>query len=43
MNPAESGNLAGGHYLVEIAEACRKEADACKIVERTYHLDYIFA
>ncbi len=29
MNPAEFGNLAGRHNHVEIAEACRKEADAC--------------
>ena len=27
MNPAESGKLAARHYLVEIAEACRREAD----------------
>ena len=27
-NPAESGKLAARHYLVEIAEACRREADA---------------
>ena len=27
-NPAESGKLAASHNLVEIAEACRREADA---------------
>ena len=29
MHPAESGNRTARHNLVEIAEACRKEADAC--------------
>ena len=29
MNPAEFGNLAARHNFVGIAEACRKEADAC--------------
>ena len=29
VNPAEFGNLAARHILVEIAEACRREADAC--------------
>jgi len=29
MHPAESGNLAARHNLVEIAEACRRGADAC--------------
>ena len=28
MNPAESGKLAARHNLVEIAEACRREAVA---------------
>ncbi len=27
MHPAEFGNLAAWHILVEIAEACQKEAD----------------
>ena len=27
MNPAIFGNLAARHNLVEIAEACRREAD----------------
>ncbi len=29
-NPAESGNLADRYILVEIADACRREADACQ-------------
>ena len=29
MDPAEVENLAARHNLVEIAEACRREADAC--------------
>ncbi len=29
MHPAEFGNLAARHKPVEIAEACRREADAC--------------
>ena len=29
MNSAEFGNLAARHNLVEIAKACRREADAC--------------
>ena len=29
MNQAEFGNLAAKQNLVEIAEACRREADAC--------------
>ena len=28
MNPAEFRNLGARHNLIEIAEACRKEADA---------------
>jgi hypothetical protein len=27
MNPAESGKQVAKHYLVEFAEACRREAD----------------
>ncbi len=36
MHPAEFGKLAARHILVEIAEACRKEADACTMDERLW-------
>ena len=31
VNPAEFGNLAARYNLVGIAEACRRELDACTI------------
>ena len=34
VNPAEFGNLAARHNLVEIEEACRKEAKLFKLASR---------